>query len=203
MKHLPTRPSRRTRLATGAAVLPLVLALAACGSDDDGEVTGPDPVEVPTDSQESGTDTPDSDTPEATFDSHTTALVAAGRTAEGAVPDSHVVSIDHDDGEWDVEVATADGTEHDVRVSSDGTSVLSGPDHDDTDEDDRRDNQDRLEAAELDHEAAVTALVAAVANARIEELSLNSDRGQVIWEAEIAGSEDHQVDAVTGKVARR
>lgn len=203
MKHLPTRPSRSTRLAAGAAALPLVLALTACGSDDDGDVTGPDPVEVPTDSQEPGTDSPDSDAPGATLDSHTTALVAAGRTAEGAVSDSWVVSIDYDDGEWEVEVATADGTEHDVRVSSDGTSVLAGPDQDDTDEDDRRDNRDRLEAAELDHEAAATALLAAVADARIEELSLNSDRGNVLWEAEIAGGQEHQIDAVTGEVAPR
>ena len=208
MKRPTTRRAHRVRLAAGATATALALTLSACGTDDnddDNGVAGPDPVEVQPDT-DAGDPTneaePETSTPQTTLDSHAMALVAAGRTAEGEVNESRVIQIDYDDGGWDIEVATPDGTEHDIEVSADGTTVLSGPERDDTDGDDMRENQNRMEAAELDHEAAVNAIADAVPDARIEEMHLDTENGRVVWEVELAGGPDHHVDAVTGEVTR-
>ena len=200
MNHVLTRRTPRRLVATMTAAA-LTCVLAACGSDDpvDG-VAGPDPVEVqPEDAPSSpGDEATDAPAPQAT------GLVAAGRTAQATVPGSQVIHMDLEDaGEWEVDVALANGTEHEVRLSSDGSTVLRGPRQDDTDADDRRENSLVLDQADLDFEQALKALAAEVADTDVDELSLELEGNTVRWEIDLRNGDEYSVDAVTAAVTRR
>lgn len=192
---------RATAIAAAAV---LAVSLTACGTDDtddDPEIpnrTATSPPESPDDNTDDG-----SDNAEGNLDDHHTGLVTAGRTAEQAVNGSRVISIDLDDGLWKVEVATSDGVEHEMEIARDGSDVTDGPSEDDTDDDDRRDNTDRLDAAQIDHEAAARAVIETIDEGQIEEMSLDTDDGTVVWDVELRGGSDYHVDASTGEVSEQ
>lgn len=132
-------------------------------------------------------------------------LLAAGETAQDAVTDSTVVSIETDnfDTQWEVEVVTSDGTKHEAKVSAEGTEVTSGPDEKSDDADDKTEHRELVDAAALDYRAAVDKVTQAVPG-RITELELDTDNGATVWEADVVDSGDtkHEVkiDAGSGEV---
>lgn len=132
-------------------------------------------------------------------------LLQAGETAQGAVADSTVVSIETDnfDTQWEVEVVTSDGTKYEAKVSAEGTDVTSGPDEKSDDADDKTEHRELVDAAALDYREAVDKVTAAVPG-RITELELDTDNGATVWEADVVDSGDtkHEVkiDAGSGEV---
>lgn len=183
------RPSTTLRMKGIALAAVTALALAGCGNDND-EIPNPDSP---------GADVSDSPGPDevATL---AEAMVEAGRTAEGEVDGSRVVSLEADDGEWEVTVVDADGVEHEMRVSADGSEVTRDAKKDDTDERDREENLAEVDAAELDHEQALEAVAQEAGDQRITDLQLDERGDAVVWEAELEDGTEVRIDAGSGDV---
>lgn len=131
-------------------------------------------------------------------------LLRAGDTARAAVPGSTLISIETEhNGLWEVQVVTPDGTEHEMDVSADGATVVTGPTVDREDEADRAKHRDRVQAAQLDFRAATDRVLAEVPGATVTELNLDSENGTTVWEADAidASHAKHEVtiDAVSGQ----
>lgn len=200
-----SRKGFRMKVLTAAAVG--ALALAGCGGSDEPEPENSPTIGSPVPSPDAETD--DQDTPsddDVELDEHATALIAAGRTAEEAVPGSRVIDVDwDDDNHWEIHVATEDGTESELEVSADGSEIRQGPRVDD-DADDRAENAERLAGAQVDFEQAVKIVMAEVGSGRITDLDLDSSRGTVIWDAEVEdgrAEREVRVNAETGEIHSR
>ncbi|WP_286137560.1 PepSY domain-containing protein [Mycobacterium sp. IS-3022] len=133
------------------------------------------------------------------------ALRRAGSTATAAVPDSTLISIETErDGRWEVQVVTADGTEHEMDISNDGATVTMGPTAKTEDEADKAKHRDRVQAAQVDYQAAADKILAEVANGTITELNLDGNNGKTVWEADVIDDSQakHEVtiDAGSGQV---
>ncbi|WP_299052253.1 PepSY domain-containing protein [uncultured Nocardioides sp.] len=207
------RPFRH-RLAA-LAVAPLAVALVACGSDD----TDADdqPSEVVT---ETVTQSPDGATSDDAGSQQSQGsgngngggaaagdIEAAAQTALGEVAGSTLTSIDIDDsGDWDVTLLSEDGTENDVDVSADGSTVTRGPvsDNDDNDADDQAERQRLLEAQVVYIDAIETAR-GEFPDLDVTGASLDDDNGTLTWDIDFGDgtNDDAQtvlVDAATGDV---
>ncbi|OBI61557.1 hypothetical protein A5667_10810 [Mycolicibacterium fortuitum] len=133
------------------------------------------------------------------------ALRRAGSTATAAVPGSTLISIETErDGRWEVQVVTADGTEHEMDISSDGATVTMGPTAKSEGEADKAKHRERVQAAHVDYRAAADKILAEVPNGTITELNLDSNNGTTVWEADVTDSSQakHEVtiDAGSGQV---
>lgn len=175
-----------------AGVATVMAAVVACGGGQ--SPTASSPVEP------GGTDAAPADN---------TALLAAADTVRGTVPDSTVISVESErnNTQWEVQVVTPDGIEHEAEVSADGATVLGSPVAKPEEAKDVAKHRSRLQAAKLDHRAAVDAITKAV-DGRITELNLDDrDGGTVVWEADVIDSANalHEVsvDAATGDVVAR
>jgi hypothetical protein len=135
--------------------------------------------------------------------------MTAAAHAVAAVPQSTLISIETTGAaqQWQVQVVTAHGVEHEMRLSADGARVISGPTtkHDDTV--DRAKHQARVTAAKLDYVAATKVLNRAFPGARITELELDAQAHKTVWEADLSGSGGTEltvkIDAATGDVMSR
>ena len=131
------------------------------------------------------------------------AMLRAAATAERKVPGGTLVSIESQDGEsrWKAEVVTGDGTSHEMTLSRHGTSVVSGPDEDSSDQVEKR---RLLGSTKLDYRQVARIVAAAVPESRITELELDHYRGTTVWDADVlsrTGSEfAPRIDAQTGHV---
>ena len=134
------------------------------------------------------------------------ALLAAVETALANVP-GEVTGIESENGgkSWEVTIFAADDTEHEIRLSADGTVVLAGP-HDQRSEANEVNRYKALIAsATLDYADAAEAMVKEVPQGFILELGLDSSAGTTVWEADVRdGSQIREVslDAATGKVVK-
>lgn len=185
----------RTRLVTSLVAAPLALGLVACGSeDDDDNVTAP------------VASAPASASASASGDD--TAVLAAAETALGAASGSTIFSIDRsDDGGWEVSLVAADGSESDVDVSADGSSITRGPvADDDGDDGDDAAERDRLLGADIDHATAIEAARSS-ATGTVTGVDLDEDNGTATWDVELDGDTATAqtvvvVDAASGEVLR-
>ncbi len=186
-----------------AAAATAIVVVAACGSEQ--SPTTSTPVETGGTSAAPASPAPTSAQPSANGN---TALLAAAETARGTVPDSTVISIEteRNNTQWEVQVVTADGIEHEVEVSGDGATVLTGPVAKREDDKDVAKHRSRIQAAKLDVRAAVDAITKAV-DGRVTELNLDDHSGTVVWEADVIDSANalHEVsvDAATGDVVAK
>ncbi|MEJ1089380.1 PepSY domain-containing protein [Microbacterium sp. Mu-80] len=207
MSNRTARPAARLMIAGAVATALAAVVLTGCSSPSTAPTDAPATVSAaPT------TLSPDpstSPTPDATFGFITgiDALVTAGELAVSTVPGSTLVSIDlDDDGAWDVQVVTSDGAEHDLDISADGTTVISGPRQDTDDADDRAEHQARIAAAEIDFAEAAELMIEAVPGGTVRDLSLDTDNSTTVWEGDVIdGSQvKHEVrlDAADGTVLR-
>lgn len=217
------------RLAV-VAVAPLAFTLVACG--DDGGDAADDTAPAASSSSSSSSD----DAPAATDSSSAPAeapgeeggqegqaapagdVLAAARTALGALDGAVVFSVDRERDGWDATVVTADGAEFDLTVSADGATVTREPveDRDDNDGDNDRDGDDDLAErtqllrdATVDLPAAVEAALGEVPGGTVTsiDLDLDDDSGnRATWDVQLdedtADEQTVTLDAVTGEVLR-
>lgn len=193
--------SNGTAPRTTAALALALAVLVGCGNDDGSD--SHDTIPAPTSASASSPTTSPTRTTAPAADAQ--ALGRAGGTAVAAVPGSTLVSIESEhDGTWEAQVVTADGAEHHVDVTADGSTVVGTPRLDDEDEADRAKHRERIQAAVLDYAAAADAVRAEVPGGAVTELNLDADNGTTVWEADVidGSGTKHEVtiDAATGEV---
>ncbi|MFG2002334.1 PepSY domain-containing protein [Spirillospora sp. NPDC048911] len=130
-------------------------------------------------------------------------LEPAARTALKTVPGGTLTSIETEGPGWEVQVVTADGTEHELMVSANGDRAVrndvkrEGPAGKD-------EHRKRVKAAKLDYRAAANQMHSAVPNSSIAELNLDTYRGTTVWEGDLEDSggakREVKIDAASGKV---
>ncbi len=201
-------------LAPLAAVL---LALTGCGGGGDtpqsspSSSTAPSSMAVSPSASEGSASSPASrPSPSQSQSANaSTSLEDAATIALKKVPDSTLISIEteNQDTEWEVQVVTADGTEHEMNISMKDGSITKGPTKKDEDAKDHAKHRDRVKDAKLDHRAAAKAMRGAVKNAKITELNLDTDHGKTVWEGDLIDSSNTKhsvkVDAGSGKIVAK
>ncbi len=111
-------------------------------------------------------------------------LLHAGSVAVAAVPNGKLTLIrSQDTGSWRVLVATADGTNQSMAVSSDGVTLMVGPTPANESDADKAQIRTRVQAARVDYRAAAEKILATIAGASISELSLGDSNGTTVWQA--------------------
>ncbi|BDZ47780.1 hypothetical protein GCM10025867_44940 [Frondihabitans sucicola] len=184
---------RRTALAL---LLPLsgAFLVAGCSSPSDGQGAG----------SSSSASSAAGPTAGAVGDD-ATALTAAAATALDAVPSSRLLSIERERGgsAWEILVASADGTEHEVHTDAAGTTVTAGPTSKSTDADDLAENKRFLGDATVTAREAAATLTETV-DGSVAELGLDDHLGKTVWEGDVidsAGTKHSiRLDAGTGDV---
>lgn len=179
----------------GAVVVVAALALSGCGGDGRSGAS----------SQESTAPKESWTRPDAPPDPHT--LLRAGDLAVSQVPDSVLISIESqtsDAGTWKAGVVTPDGTEHQLKIGSDGGAVLVGPTVTEDSDADKAKRRANVDGTHLDYRGAVDRVLRAVPNGAITGLSLLDMNGTVVWDADVWDVEltehDVTVDAASGTV---
>ncbi|MDI3314018.1 MAG: metallopeptidase [Mycobacterium sp.] len=132
-------------------------------------------------------------------------LLRAGAAAVKQVPGGTLISIrSEQSGAWKVQVATTDGTDESMDVSSDGVTVMVGPTPRKESDTDKAKIRARVQAARLDYRAAVGKMLAAVHDGSITDLKLGQNNGVTVWEADVWDTYivEHKVtvNAVTGEL---
>lgn len=199
------------KMLAGPAALALVaLTLSACGDDsddkssDEGETTSQESTAEPTSpsdetsqGEDTGADPGDatgSDDADPVVESAVTAIAAAEKDAGGTA-----YEIDEEDGGWEVDVAVDQQT-YEVLVDADGKVIA-------TEDDGRFDGSDRqgLSQAKITIVDAIRAAVATEPAGRLDDVDLEHDRGDFVWEVSFDdGNVDNKVyvDVVSGEVVR-
>lgn len=209
--------ARRPARLLAAATLPLVLALSACGGDDDDIVDGaptspsasaPAPASTPTETSTPAapTQAPAPSSPAASAPGGSggdDAALAAAQTATQQVAGT-VVTVDTDRGGWEVVVAAADGSETEVGLDAAGTAITRGPQpEDDEDAEDRAETQRAVQAARVSWQEALTTARGVVADTPLDSVDLTEDDGRTTWEVQFGDGPGEQtvvVDAGSGEV---
>lgn len=205
-------PPKKTIVAIAAAAS---LTLMAGCSDDDTASTSPpaessagssapsQPAEASTSSTPSESAAPES--PDKSQDNQ--ALMDAGDLALQQVQDSTLISIEteNNETEWEVQVVTSDGVEHEMNISADGTEVVKKPKTKDEGEGDKLKHQDRVKAAKIDFKQAAKKITDEVKGGRITELNLDGEGSKTVWEADVKVDSEKrslQIDAGSGDVLK-
>lgn len=196
--------SKCRHVAAPALLGMLVVAFSACAGGGDEDSGSAATTAAETTSAAPAVTSSGPATPAAT-NTDIDALRRAGGTATAAIPGSTLISIETErDGRWEVQVVAADGTEHEMDISSDGATVTVGPTAKTEDEADKAKHRERVQAAQVDYRAAADKILAEVPNGTITELNLDSNNGTTVWEADVADSSQtkHEVtiDAGSGQV---
>ncbi|BBY35027.1 hypothetical protein BST33_00645 [Mycolicibacter minnesotensis] len=205
--HLEFSTNRRTSVALplmhalgnivrfGAVVIVAALALSGCSSNG----------RPGSSSEESAAPETSWTRPDAPPDPLT--LLRAGDLAVSQVPESVLTFIESqtsDAGTWKARVVTPDGTEHQLKIASDGVTVLVGPDTTEDNDADKAKRRANVDGTHLDYRGAVDRVLRAVPDCSITELSLLDMNGTVVWEADVWDAElaerELTLDAATGNV---
>jgi uncharacterized membrane protein YkoI len=113
-------------------------------------------------------------------------LLSAGAAAVKQVPGGTLISIrSEQSGAWKVQVATPDGTDQSMDVSSDGVTVMVGPTPRKESDAEKAEIRASVQAARLDYRAAVDKMLAAVPEGSITDLKLDDSSGTTVWEADV------------------
>lgn len=179
----------------GAVVIVVALALAGCSGNGRSGAK----------SSESTTPGASWSRPDAPPDPHT--LLRAGDLAVSQVPASVLIFIEsetNDSGSWKARVVTPDGAERQLKIESDGESVLAGPTVTEDSDADKAKRRANLDGAHLDYRAAVKKVLSAVPDGSVTELSLLDMNGTVVWDADVWDTElvehDVTIDAASGAI---
>lgn len=214
--------ARRPVRVLAAATLPLVLALSACGGDDDEVVDGVPTRPTATGSAsagDTGIPTPSDATDSAAPSTPATQAPSSGGSQAGTGDDAAlaaarsaldaaggtVVTVDADRGGWEVVVAAADGSETEVGLDAAGTAITRGPQPEDRDEDaeDRAETQRAVQAASVGYADALATARGVVTGTPLDSVDLTEDDGRVVWEVQLGDGAAEQtvvVDAGSGRV---
>lgn len=179
------------------AALALLSAGALVGCSDQDSAPTPAPA-----SSSAG---PSNATPSDSTSAVNKALTAAGQLALAAADESGtIISIEQETGgsSWEVLVAASDGSEQEIHTNQDGTTVTSGPVSKRTDPDDKRENQQFIDAADLSYDQAASRLTD-ITPGTITEIGLDDHAGSIVWEGDVidASNSKHsiRIDAGSGK----
>ncbi|ORV42810.1 hypothetical protein AWC02_15910 [Mycolicibacter engbaekii] len=177
----------------GAVVLVVTLALSGCSGKG---LSGAS-------SQASAAPDASWTRPDAPPDPRT--LLRAGDLAVSQLPAGVLIFIEsQESGTWKAGLVTPDGTEHQLKVASDGLTVLVGPTATEDSDADKAKRRANVDGAHLDYHGAVGRVLQAVPNGSITELSLLDMNGTVVWEADVwddqLAEHDVIVDAASGTV---
>ncbi|SHF79598.1 PepSY domain-containing protein [Streptoalloteichus hindustanus] len=191
------------------ALIPAAVVLLAALITGCGEGPTPEQAQIPTAPPKphrntTGKDTRPGASPSPNVSDGVRDAVNALRTATGTVPDSRAFDLEHEtrggDRLWEVKVVAHD-RETKLDVSEDGSRVLARSDHGRPDDDIRK-----LDAAKID--AARAAEIAGQReNGRLTELEIDTlHDGTVVWEIHFARPDgartELKIDARTGEIAR-
>jgi uncharacterized membrane protein YkoI len=137
-------------------------------------------------------------------------LLRAAGTAVAKVPGSTLIFIQSqtdDTGTWKTHVVTSGGTEQQLKVGSDGYTVLVGPNPRNDSDADKAKRRDLVQAAHLDYRAAVDKILVAVPDGAITTLKLDDQNGTTMWEADVWDTNlvEHKVaiNAASGELAAK
>ena len=203
-------PPKKTIVAIAAAAS--LTLLAGCGSDDSADT--PAPAESASSAPASASSQPSesasteaSASPSTDSSDANQALLDAGDLALKQVSDSTLISIEteNNDKEWEVQVVTSDGVEHEMNISADGTEVVAKPKAKDEGDDDKKKHQDRVKAAKLDFKQAVKKIEDEVSGGKVTELNIDGEGDKTVWEADVmvdSTKRSVQIDAGSGDVVK-
>ena len=188
-----------------------MLALAGCsGTGSDAESSSASSQEATSSSQPAMSESSDAgagaEASSSASDSQGVSLEDAGDAALKEVPDSTVISLETENNEtqWEVQVVTSDGTEHEVIISAEDGSVVGSPTEENDDAQDKKKHQQRVDAATVDFKEAAAKFRDAVPEARITELGLDDEHGTTVWEGDLIDGDgakhEVQIDAGSGDV---
>jgi uncharacterized membrane protein YkoI len=187
----------RTATIAVALVCVTIAGLAGCGHSGDSAATSSPTSATTTRPHSNWT------RPAAPPDPQT--LIHAGSVAVAAVPNGKLTLIRNEEtGSWRVLVATPDGTNQSMDVSSDGVTLMVGPTPANQSDADKAQTLGRVRAARVDYRAAAEKILATIAGASISELSLDDSNGTVVWQAVAWDSDIVErrvtIDAASGDV---
>ena len=188
-----------------------MLALAGCsGTGSDAESPSASSPDATSSSQPAMSESSDAgagaEASSSASDSQGVSLEDAGDAALKEVPDSTVISLETENNEtqWEVQVVTSDGTEHEVIISAEDGSVVGSPTEENDDAQDKKKHQQRVDAATVDFKEAAAKFRDAVPEARITELGLDDEHGTTVWEGDLIDGDgakhEVQIDAGSGDV---
>lgn len=201
-----------TKILLLGASVGLVLLAGCTGEPADNAPTGPPaatsaPATQPASPTASNATSPTpsgSETPAAgSSGASTETLLRAAKTAQTSVSGAKLTSIESEGTDWVVTVTAADGTESELTVAGDGSSMTQGPRKDNDSARDKAQNATELKGAKLGYADAVGAVEDEVANGIVRQLSLDSEAGKVVWEVKVADAavdRDLTLDASSGAV---
>lgn len=202
-----TRAPRTLGAVTGAGLAAVLAACGGGGGDGAAGNTASAPNAPASSETTSGAVSSSSSGSSAgRSDAGSQGLVNAGETVLQKVGSGTVISVDleQDDTVWEVQIATSDGSEIAADVSEDGKEIVSGPQDKKVDADDKAENRQEVNGAEIDYkEAARTVLEAR--SGRITELNLDDYNSGVAWEADVRHNGvkyEVDIDAASGKVLK-
>ena len=213
----PALHTRRSHFLPALTMLGVgVLALAGCSAQSPPQATvtvTSTPTQVPvSESPTPSAPAPNTPTASSSPDTGTTtasaryaALAAAAKTAQNLSAGT-VTSIESKDaGTWEVSVFTKQDTEHEVHISADGSTVISGPSEQRLSSSALQRYRSLVDSAKIDVIAAAQVVEKESPQGLIEELDIDSWRGTTTWEAEVKeGSQSREIylDAMTGAVLK-
>ncbi|PLV54428.1 hypothetical protein X011_03085 [Mycobacterium tuberculosis variant microti OV254] len=151
----------KTAGGTVAVMCATIAWLAGCGHSGDSTATSTSSMTAPSSTTVHTTWT----RPDTPPDPHN--LIHAGSVALGAVPGGKLTSIkSQETGTWRVLVATPDGANQAMDVSSDGATLMVGPTPANQDDSDKAKTRALVQAARLDYRTAAEKILSIIAGAR-------------------------------------
>lgn len=132
-------------------------------------------------------------------------LLKAGAGAVKAVPNGTLTFIrTQEAGSWRVLVATPDGTEQRMDVSSNGVDVMVGPTPKNENDAEKSQTRALVQATRIDYRTAMDKILSVVHDGGASEMSLVDGNGIPVWNADVwdLNMVEHLVtiNAVTGDV---
>ncbi|MFI6942187.1 PepSY domain-containing protein [Streptomyces sp. NPDC050418] len=203
------RPSTRTRTlwTTGALAGALVLSVSACSSDS-GTESGEKRTAAARANAEKA-DAPAAQTepaqaaPKVTYDK-------AIEAAQKEVPDAKVTEAEYDDedGDWEVDLVTAEPRAHNVTVDATTGKVVRA--HEDRMPDDQRDRLKfplaKLDAATVSLDEAAGRALKEAGGGYVSKISIEGTEQRPTWDVEVVdGTVQHEmdIDAKSGEVVSK
>lgn len=174
--------------------LPLAGVLAACGTESDGDSPPISPETV---------STSPAPAPPAS-DGQASDLLTAADTALSEIRRGTLFSIERDDSGWTASVLDQDGTQNEIEVSADGSTVARGPIPEQDDIQTRTEQRAFARNISVDYEAALAAAQDAADSGLVSAVTLDVSDGIINWTVTFdEGTADARtaiVNAGTGEV---
>ena len=125
-------------------------------------------------------------------------LVAAARTAASVVNNTEVTGLEFVDDGWTVRLASPEGAGHEVRIKSNGNTLIGLPAPKQTSKQARAQARLRLSLAQVDHRKALKSFQENGPGGQVRSLELRNHQDRVVWTVRLETGPTFHVDALTG-----